>query len=283
MRRSIVVAALLSSAVLVAQKAERPVYFGATSVGFSATGRWVPSNPSQHADFPSETEIDCARQSRSCVEATAEYYLGHPHVSTEYYDIVKWDDNGLIAISSNAICTTQTLIVSFADKSITATHSIKKLNRETASACKTFEASGTFSKVFVVKNSERWMENPYGSSDEASDNASKREGYRVISYDSSTHQWTIIRSGTFDGKFIMKKLVVVCVSSVFGNSRPVYGPEACELIVGQMIVPNLAPQTPSDTVMVTEMGSTFGILEGFGDERYDQEFRILKNQIIPDN
>lgn len=112
---------------------------------------------------------------------------------------------------------------------------------------------------------------------------SKQEGYRVASYDASTHQWTIIRTGTFDGKYITKQLVVVCVSSLFGNGRPVYGPEACNLVVGRMIVPKLAPKNPSDAVVVTEMGSTFGVYQGAGDERSDQEFKVLKNEIIPNN
>jgi hypothetical protein len=30
------------------------------------------------------------------------------------------------------------------------------------------------------------------------------EGYRVVGYDAPTHQWTILRDGTFDVKYLTK-------------------------------------------------------------------------------
>ena len=36
------------------------------------------------------------------------------------------------------------------------------------------------------------------------------EGYRVMSYDATTHHWTILRTGTFGGKYLRKRLTVVC-------------------------------------------------------------------------
>jgi hypothetical protein len=59
------------------------------------------------------------------------------------------------------------------------------------------------------------------------------EGYRVTAYDSRVHEWTIIRTGTFDGVFMTKKFVVVCVT--FMNEAGIYtaGPYACPLQVGQ--------------------------------------------------
>jgi len=32
------------------------------------------------------------------------------------------------------------------------------------------------------------------------------EGYRVVSYDNNTKQWTIIRNGTFEGEYRIKRL-----------------------------------------------------------------------------
>jgi len=63
------------------------------------------------------------------------------------------------------------------------------------------------------------------------------EGYRVVAYDGHTYQWTIIRTGTFDGQYLKKRLVVVCSSYKWGNHESVNGPEACHLQVGRMIVP----------------------------------------------
>jgi len=112
----------------------------------------------------SETEIDCDRQSKTCVEATAEYYSGHPHVSLAYFEVVKWDGNGLIATSSEAICMTETILISFPDKSVTGMHSMKKMDNDKKQACTTFGAGEPFSESFVVKNSQRWKADPYGES-----------------------------------------------------------------------------------------------------------------------
>ena len=53
------------------------IYFDHSESGFFAIGNWASADASVKAP-PSETKIDCFRKSRSCVEATAEYYMGHP-------------------------------------------------------------------------------------------------------------------------------------------------------------------------------------------------------------
>lgn len=70
--------------------------------------------------FDQEVQIDCFRQWNQCVEATAEVYMEHPHITTAYLDVIQWDHNGLIAVSDSGICMTNKIIVTFADKSITA-------------------------------------------------------------------------------------------------------------------------------------------------------------------
>ena len=152
------------TATLSAQKVKPPLYFFVTSDGFSATGRWVPSDPKDKAAFPSETEIICDHGSKSCIEATAELFSGHPHVSTAFYQVVKWDENGLIASSEDGICMEQTLLISFPDKTISNRHSAKKLSDDKKGACKFFGASGTETAEFVIKNSARWIADPYGES-----------------------------------------------------------------------------------------------------------------------
>ena len=155
---------MMLTASLSAQKVKSPLYFFVASDGFSATGRWVPSDPKDKAAYPSETEITCHLRSKSCIEATAEYYSGHPHVSTTFYQVVKWDENGLIATSQDGICMEETLLVSFPDKSISNRHTIKKLNDDQKEACKFFGVSGTEADEFVIKNSGRWIADPYGES-----------------------------------------------------------------------------------------------------------------------
>jgi hypothetical protein len=152
------------SASLSAQKVKPNLYFGVDSKSFSTNGRWMPSDFKDKAAYPSETEIDCDRQSKTCVEATAEYFSGHPHVSLTYFEVVKWDENGIMATSASGICMTETMLISFSDKTITDTHSIKKLNDDKKEACKFLGASGTETDIFVIKNSDRWNADPYGES-----------------------------------------------------------------------------------------------------------------------
>ena len=35
-------------------------------------------------------------------------------------------------------------------------------------------------------------------------------GYRVVGFDAATNTWTIIRNGTFDGNYLVKRLTVAC-------------------------------------------------------------------------
>jgi len=157
---------LLSLLVMVvhAQTAGRNIYFNFDNNDFSANGRWVPSNSKEKPAYPSEIELDCDRLNRSCTEATAEYYSGHPHVSISYLHIDRWDANGIVASDLQPICMFRTVTISFADKTVTGTWSAKVLNKDKAQACRTLGATGTNSERLILKNSTEWMSDPYGES-----------------------------------------------------------------------------------------------------------------------
>jgi hypothetical protein len=138
------------------QQKERSIFFGADAFGFSATGKWVPADPNDKPAFPSETEIDCEKKGMSCVEATAEYYYGHPHVTISYLQTVKWDSDGIIATSSSGACMTNSILISFAEKKITETDSMKQLDDKTKEACNAFGAKQTTTSLFILKGSARW-------------------------------------------------------------------------------------------------------------------------------
>ena len=109
------------------------------------------------------------------------------------------------------------------------------------------------------------------------------EGYRVVSYDAATHEWTILRNGTFDGTYMVKRLVVVCESYKWGEHETVMGPEACHLQVGRLIVPNTMPDEAhrSEFIDVFEMpGEVLSITEGDGPDRVMQQFKILKYDVV---
>ncbi|PWT82922.1 MAG: hypothetical protein C5B58_07340 [Acidobacteria bacterium] len=163
MRKSVICLLLVSVSVSAQKTAQKYLHFAVAPGIFVSSGRWVPSNPKDKAAFPSEVEIDCDAQTRMCIEATAEYFAGHPHVSIDYFDIMKWDANGIVASSSSAICMTRTILVSFADKSISDTHSEKVLDKDKKGACASIRASGTETDVFVVKGSDKWEADPYGA------------------------------------------------------------------------------------------------------------------------
>lgn len=109
------------------------------------------------------------------------------------------------------------------------------------------------------------------------------EGYRVVDYDAASHQWTIIRTGTFDGQYMKKKLVVVCTFYEWGDRTPVQGSDACHLQVGRLIVPNPLPDAShrSEFVDVFEMPTeTLSITEGDGPDRTMQQFKILSYSVL---
>jgi hypothetical protein len=115
-----------------------PIFFSYDKNGFTATGSWIPADTKTSSSVRSETEIDCFKNSLSCVEATAEFYSGHPHVTLNYLQVIKWDNDGIIASDSSGICMTVAVQISFAEKRISSTHSLKQLNDKTKEACKLF-------------------------------------------------------------------------------------------------------------------------------------------------
>jgi len=108
--------------------------------------------------------------------------------------------------------------------------------------------------------------------------ANRPEGYFVTGYDASSQQWTILRTGTFDGKYLKKKLVVRCLFYKSGDDETVQGPDACHLQVGRLIVPTPLENhaTPDQFVDVFEMpDEVLSITDGSGSDRVIQQFKIL--------
>jgi hypothetical protein len=151
-----VVLLLLTCARSTRPQSSSPIFFSRDENNFTATGSWIPADTRTSSSVPSETEIDCFKNSLSCVEATAEFYSGHPHVTLNYPQVIRWDDDGIVASDSSGICMTVTIQISFAEKRISSTHSAKQLNDKTKEACKYFGAEKTEEDIFVLKGSERW-------------------------------------------------------------------------------------------------------------------------------
>jgi hypothetical protein len=148
---------VLSGAVVKAQDKGRNPYFFVESDQFSAVGKWVPADPKDKNSMPQEVQIDCFRELRMCVEATAEFYV-HAHVNVSYPKILQWDTNGIVARDDEGVCMSRTIVVSFAEKSISATYSPKTTTEKVKQACQFFGAKGTEAALFVVKGTKRWEE-----------------------------------------------------------------------------------------------------------------------------
>jgi hypothetical protein len=131
------------------------IHFRFSKSDFLARGSWESPDPNVKTDM-TETEIDCFKDTKICVVATADNLMGRPHVFINYLDVIKWDDDGLIATDSSPTCMTLTMQVSAADKHITLTHALKRLDAETAKSCKYFGAEKTTEDFFVVKGTPRW-------------------------------------------------------------------------------------------------------------------------------
>ena len=134
------------------------VYFSHSKDFFTTTGKWASdsANPGDKPALPHEVQIDCFRGQRQCIESTADLYMGHPHISVEYFDILSWDQNGIVTTASSGICATTKLLINFADKSITSINSPKKLDEKTRGACEFFGMKGSLTWVFVAKGTARW-------------------------------------------------------------------------------------------------------------------------------
>ena len=162
--RNVIIGTLFSLSVLLhAEQAKPPLYFNYNNIGFSATGRWMPADSRDKAAFPREVEIDCERNTKLCTEAIAEYTDGQLHVSIDYLQIEKWDSNGIVASSSDSLCTLRNVTISFGDKTIVETLSAKSLDKKKLlESCKFFGDRSSATSRLVVRNSNEWIADPYG-------------------------------------------------------------------------------------------------------------------------
>lgn len=110
----------------------------------------------------------------------------------------------------------------------------------------------------------------------------------MVSYDSGTGEWVIIRSGTFDGKYQKKRLITVCDFYKWGDHEMVTGPHACDLRVGELIVsnhpnPDAQGKYPGFVDIWEMSAERLSITRGDGPDQAHQQFVILKSEVLPEN
>jgi hypothetical protein len=153
---------LALSVLLTLTVSAQVIYFDFNRIGFFATGSWESPEPTVKTEM-TETQIDCFKEMKTCVLATAENFMGRPQVSTSYLDVIKWDEDGLIATDSSPVCMALTMQVSVADKHVTLAHAPKKLDADKAKACKFFGAEKSAEDLFVLKGSPAGKKSTSGS------------------------------------------------------------------------------------------------------------------------
>lgn len=107
------------------------------------------------------------------------------------------------------------------------------------------------------------------------------EGYHVASFE-PPDKWVIIRNGTFDGKYLRKRMTVRCISSRIGDERANIGDSACYLRVGDVLLPNHGKSTGPGSADIIETGDGLTITKGTGSSALAQQFVILNNEVIPE-
>jgi hypothetical protein len=106
------------------------------------------------------------------------------------------------------------------------------------------------------------------------------EGYRVMSFDSMTGEWIFLFHGTIDGKYLTKRLTVVCDFYKWGKHEPVAGRNACNLRVGSLMVRRYERDGSNLVLYIFEDPDRLTIVEGEGDDRVSQQFFILKSEVV---
>ncbi len=147
---------LLALPLLSAQTATRNLHFYVEAASFSAEGTWIPVDPKSHAAYQAETEVDCEKRTATCTEATADYFDGHPHISVDSFQIIKWDRNGIVASSAEGVCATRKLTIAFAAMHMSDTREAKVLPSAKQEACHSLGVPSSEGWTMALKNSKEW-------------------------------------------------------------------------------------------------------------------------------
>lgn len=141
---------LLLFVVTVAYAQERPPTVQVTPGRFvTVTGKWKATT-GRAGDEPAHKhviEIDCFKEQRTCMEATANVIEGEPDIVVEYYDVIRWDENGIVAENSEPICVTNQLNITFQDQSVMAIDSPKHNAKGFKDSCKWVDHTLTYKLI----------------------------------------------------------------------------------------------------------------------------------------
>jgi len=146
MKRSFLLV-LLFVPFAIAQDREARVIIDSHSV--VARGKWkaTTGKPGDELAFNHVVEIDCFKSQGLCMEATASIVGTEPEILVEYYRVIRWDENGLVAQNDDAICMTNQLIINFQEKSVLAVDAPKRGAQGFKGSCKTLGHTQTYKLI----------------------------------------------------------------------------------------------------------------------------------------
>src|SRR6266567_403596 len=134
--------------------------------------------------------------------------------------------------------------------------------------------------LLLANASNGWAENPFCH--DVIDHG-ESTGYRVVSYDAATKTWTILRNGTFDGKYMVKRIIVACQGHKYADGETLRGRDYCSLQVGRLYHwYKKCDNGEAEMVSETPGISVLTITEGDRPNQDNQFFDILRYEVLPD-
>jgi hypothetical protein len=104
------------------------------------------------------------------------------------------------------------------------------------------------------------------------------ELYEVVSHDATTGEWRIVQINNEQHKRV--EITVTCDFYTSGDNKPVTGPESCDLVTGQTLIPNRLGTRPGDFLDVWQLANRLVITQGTGPQRVSQQFNVRSAKVI---
>lgn len=104
------------------------------------------------------------------------------------------------------------------------------------------------------------------------------EFYQIISHEAYSGEWVIIRENKQEHSRV--KITAVCDFYKLANHESVVGPDSCNLIVGQNLVPNRLQTRPGEFLDIWQSGDKLFITKGKGADRIHQQFSIRSAKVL---
>ena len=142
--KRVLVAFVMALAFVVCANAQDSLFvvFGKT---LSARGKWkaTTGKPGDEVAFKHVVSIECWKDRGQCLESVASVVEGEPSLDLDYYQILRWDENGLLAQNDSPDCMTNQLIINFREQSVTAIDAPKANAKGILNICKSAVLSRT--------------------------------------------------------------------------------------------------------------------------------------------